>query len=60
MVAHNFGMCMTASEHTWHTSDACHELALGMLHYTHGVQVQWIGIDNEMHCFATGQLLVVF
>ena len=26
IVAHNFGMYMTTSEHMWHMSDACHEL----------------------------------
>ena len=39
-VAHNFGMCTIASEHTQHTSDACHKLTLGLPHYTCGVQVQ--------------------
>ena len=39
-VPHNFGMRMTTSEHMRHTSDACHELALDLPHYTCGVKVQ--------------------
>ena len=39
-VACNFGVCMLASEHTQHTSGACHALALGLPHYTCGVQIQ--------------------
>ena len=36
-----FGVHMIASEHTQHMSDACHELTLGLSHYTCGVQVQY-------------------
>ena len=38
-VACNFGMYTIASEHIRHTSDAHHELTLGLPHYTCGVQV---------------------
>ena len=62
--AHNFDMCTTTSEHMRHTSDACYELALDLPHYTCGVKIKQISIDNEMHqlCigFAAGQLLKVF
>ena len=36
-VACDFGVHMRDSKHTRHTRDACHELALGLLHYTCGV-----------------------
>ena len=39
-VARNFGMHTITSEHTQHTSDTCHELTLGLPHYTCGIQVQ--------------------
>ena len=34
------GVSTSATIHTQYTSDACHELALGLPHYTCGVQVQ--------------------
>ena len=33
-VARNFGVHTWDSKHTRHTKDACHEFALGLLHYT--------------------------
>ena len=39
-VAHNCGVRTTVSEHTQHTSDARHKLALGLPQYMCGVQVQ--------------------
>ena len=33
----NFGVRMIASEPMLHTSDACHELTLGLPHYMYGV-----------------------
>ena len=35
-VAHNFGVCMQASEYMLHMRDVCHELAL-VCHTTHVV-----------------------
>ena len=59
-VARNFGVCMFASEHMGHMTDGHHELALGLPHYTCGIQVQWIHIDNGVHHLAAGQLLILF
>ena len=56
----NFGMHTTASEHMLHMKDERHELALGLPHYTCGIQVQWIHIDNGVHHLAAGQLLILF
>ena len=56
-VACNFGMHMITSKHTQCTSDACHELALGLLHYMCDVQVQQTYMTMKCIGFAAGQLL---
>ena len=43
---------ITASEHMWHTGDACHELALSLPHQTCHVHTHNI-IVNEMHGFCS-------
>ena len=55
--AHNFGMCTWASEHTRHMRNACHELALGLPHYTCGVTTGTVAVGNEMQLFAADWLL---
>ena len=47
-VACNFGVHMRASEHTRHTRNARHELALGLPHYTFGVTTGTVAVGNEM------------
>ena len=47
-VACVFGMRTWDSKHTQHTRDACHELALGLLHYTCGVTTGTVAVGNEM------------
>ena len=47
-VAHDFGMCMRDSKHTQHTRDACHELVLGLPHYTCGVTTGTVAVGNEI------------
>ena len=52
-VARNFGVHMRASEHTRHTRNACHELALGLPHYTCGVTTGTVAVGNEMQLFCS-------
>ena len=60
-VACNFGVRTRASEHTQHTRNACHELALGLPHYTcrvttgtHvGVTTGTVAVGNEMKLFCS-------
>ena len=47
-VARNFGMRTRASEHTRHTRNARHELALGLPHYTCGVTTGTVAVGNEL------------
>ena len=49
-VAHNFGVRTQASEHT---RNACHELALGLPHYTCGVTTGTVAVGNEMQLFCS-------
>ena len=43
----NFGACTRASEHTRHTRNARHELALRLPHYTSGVTTGTVAVGNE-------------
>ena len=52
-VACNFGVHMQASEHTRHTRNARHELALGLSHYTCGVTTGTVAVGNEMKLFCS-------
>ena len=52
-VALNFGMRTWASEHTRHTRNARHKLALGLPHYTCGVTTGTVAIGNEMQLFCS-------
>ena len=57
-VAHNFGVCTWASEHTRHTRNARHELALGLSHYMCGVTTGRVAtgrvaVGNEMQLFCS-------
>ena len=52
-VARNFGVCMRASEHTRHTRNARHELALGLPHYTCGITTGTVAVGNEMQLFCS-------
>ena len=49
-VAHNFGVCTLASEHTLHTRDTRHECALHKPHTLHMwyMQLQYVDVDNEL------------
>ena len=47
-VARNFGVRTQDSKHTQHTRDACHELALGLPHYTCGVTTRTVAVGNEI------------
>ena len=51
--ARNFGMRTRTSEHTEHTSNARHELALGLPHYTCGVITGTVAVGNEMQLFCS-------
>ena len=57
IVAHNFGMGTTASEHTWHMSDAHHKLTLGFatLHVWGGgtvnTYIQWNALVLQLGSF---------
>ena len=48
IVAHDFGMRMKDSEYMQHTRDVCHELALGLPHYTCSVTTGIVAVGNEM------------
>ena len=52
-VACNFGMRTWASEHTRHTKNARHELALGLSHYTCGVTTGTVAVGNELQVFCS-------
>ena len=52
-VARNFGMHMRASEHTQHTRNARHELALRLPHYTCGVTTGTVTVGNELQLFCS-------
>ena len=52
-VARNFGVRMRASEHTRHTRNARHELALGLPHYTCRVTTGTVAVGNEMQLFCS-------
>ena len=52
-VACNFGVRTQASEHTQHTRNARHELALGLPHYTCGVTTGTVAVGNEMQLFCS-------
>ena len=41
-------MCTWASEDMQHTRGACHELTLGLPHYTCGVATGSVAVGNEM------------
>ena len=47
-VACDFGVHMWDSKHTRHTRGACHELALGLPHYTCGVTTGTVAVGNEI------------
>ena len=47
-VAHDFGVHTQDSKHTRHTRDACHELALGLPHYTCSITTGTVAVGNEM------------
>ena len=47
-VARDFGVRTRDSKHTCHTRDVCHELALGLPHYTCGVTTGTVAVDNEI------------
>ena len=46
--ARNFGMRTQESKDTRHTRDACHELALGLPHYTCGVTTGTVAVGSEI------------
>ena len=48
IAAHNFSVHTWDSEHTQHTKDARHELALGLPHYTCGVTTGTVAVGNEI------------
>ena len=52
-VACNFGVRMWAIKHTQHTRNACHEIALGLPHYTCGVTTGTVAVGNEMQLFCS-------
>ena len=52
-VARNFGVRTRASEHTQHTRNAHHELALGLPHYTCHVTTGTVAVGNEMQLFCS-------
>ena len=52
-VACNFGVRTRASEHTRHTRNARHELALGLPYYTCGVTTGTVAVGNEMQLFCS-------
>ena len=56
-VAHDFGMRMRDNDHTRHTRDACHELALGLPHYTCGVTTGTVAVGNEIQLLEADWLL---
>ena len=47
-VTHNFGVRTRDSKHTRHMRDACHELALGLPHYTCGVTTGTVAVGSEI------------
>ena len=47
-VARDFGVRTRESKHTRHTRDACHKLALGLLHYICGVTTGTVAVGNEI------------
>ena len=47
-VARDFGVRTRDSKHMRHTRDACHELVLGLPHYTCGVTTGTVAVDNEI------------
>ena len=47
-VACDLGVRTQDSKHTWDKRDACHELAVGLLHYTCGVTTGTVAADNEI------------
>ena len=51
-VARDFGMRTWDSKHTQHTRDSCHELTLGLSHYTCGVTTGTVavGIEIQLLC----------
>ena len=49
----NFGECTRASEHTRHTRNAHHELALRLPHYTCGVTTGTVAVGNELQLFCS-------
>ena len=52
-VARNFGVRTRASEHTRHTRNAHHKLALGLPHYMRGVTTGTVAVGNEMQLFCS-------
>ena len=52
-VACNFGVRTRASEHTRHTRNSRHELALGLPNYTCGVTTGTVAVGNEMQLFCS-------
>ena len=51
--ARNFGVRTRASEHTRHTRNARHELALGLPHYTCRVTTDTVAVGNKMQLFCS-------
>ena len=52
-VVRNFGVRTWVSEHTRHTRNARHELALGLPHYTCGVTTGTVAVGNELQLFCS-------
>ena len=47
-VLRDFGVHVRDSKHMRHMRDACHELALGLPHYTCGVTTGTVAVGNEI------------
>ena len=60
-IACDFGVCMQDSKHMRHTRDVCHELALGLPHYTCGVTAGTVAVGNELQllCSQLASLYVI-
>ena len=50
-VGRDFGERKCDNKHTQHTRDACHKLALGLLHYTCDVTTGTVVVGNEIQLF---------
>ena len=60
-VACDFDMRTQNNKHTGHTRNACHELVLGLPHYTCGVTIGTVAVGNEIQllCSRLASLYVV-